>query len=64
MEYDLHTLLDALTLVATLWVCRMMQTSVRTTYNEVLDPAPVGAHRRTSRGTGDFRASDDETFVV
>ena len=41
MEYDLHTLLDTLTLVATLWVCRMMQTSVRTTYNEVLDPTPL-----------------------
>lgn len=41
MEYDLHTLLDALTLVATLWVCRMMQTSVRTTYNEALDPTPL-----------------------
>ena len=34
-----------------------------TTYNEVLDPM-VGAHRRAVRGTGDFRASDDETFVV
>jgi len=41
MEYDWHTLLDALTLAATIWVCKMMKTSVRTTYNENLDPTPL-----------------------
>jgi len=41
MEYDLHTILDALTLLATIWVVRMMQTTVRGTYNESLDSTPL-----------------------
>lgn len=41
MEYDWHTILDALTLVATIWVVRMMQTTVRGTYNAGLDSTPL-----------------------
>jgi len=41
MEYDWHTLLDALTLVATLWVCQTMQTSRKGTYNAALDATPL-----------------------
>ena len=41
MEYDIHTLLDALTLGATLWVIYVMKcTPVRTTYQSELDTVP------------------------
>ena len=41
MEYDWHTLLDALTLGATLWVCKTMQTTTRGTYTAALDSTPL-----------------------
>lgn len=41
MEYDWHTILDFMTLIATIWVCKMMQTNVRSTYNESLDSIPL-----------------------
>lgn len=41
MEYDWHTLLDALTLGATLWVCKTMQTTTRATYTAALDETPL-----------------------
>lgn len=37
MEYDIHTLLDLLTLVATLWVEYMMRGPLKSTYNDELD---------------------------
>ena len=43
MEYDWHTLLDALTLGVTMWVCRMMLTTVRGSYNASLDATPLPA---------------------
>lgn len=37
MEYDIHTLLDLLTLVATLWVEYMMRGPLKSTYSDELD---------------------------
>jgi ER lumen protein retaining receptor len=38
MEYDVHTLLDLLTLVATIWVIVTMRTSLKRTYNAQVYP--------------------------
>mmetsp|Transcript_22695 Transcript_22695/g.49707 ORF Transcript_22695/g.49707 Transcript_22695/m.49707 type:complete len:283 (-) Transcript_22695:918-1766(-) len=37
MEYDIHTILDLFTLVATLWVEYMMRGPLKSTYNDELD---------------------------
>ena len=37
MEYDLHTILDILTLVTTLWVIFTIRTKLRPTYNAEAD---------------------------
>ena len=37
MEYDLHTILDFLTLVTTLWVIFTIRTKLRPTYNTDAD---------------------------
>ena len=37
MEYDIHTLLDLFTLLATLWVIYTMRTTLKTTYNLDMD---------------------------
>ena len=37
MEYDVHTLLDALTLVATAWVIFMLRVTLKDTYQQTQD---------------------------
>lgn len=37
MEYDIHTLLDLLTLAATVWVIYTMRTTLKATYNAQMD---------------------------
>jgi len=37
MEYDIHTILDAVTLTATVWVVFMMRTRLKHTYQEEMD---------------------------
>jgi len=41
MEYDIHTLLDLLTLIASIWVEYMMRVPLKSTYNEELDTIKV-----------------------
>lgn len=41
MEYDIHTLLDSLTLLTTLWVVYMMQYKLRSSYMADKDTVPV-----------------------
>ena len=41
MEYDIHTLLDLLTLAATLWVIYTMRTTLKATYSAQMDSLPL-----------------------
>lgn len=41
MEYDIHTLLDLLTLAATVWVIYTMRTTLKATYNAQMDSLPI-----------------------
>lgn len=41
MEYDIHTLLDSATLVATLWVIYMIRFKLRPSYMEDKDNFPI-----------------------
>jgi ER lumen protein retaining receptor len=40
-EYDIHTLLDLLTLAATIWVIYCMRVTLKATYNKQMDSVHV-----------------------